>query len=82
MKKLGIVVFILALLNTLESLSIDLYLPAFPSMAKIFNTDIGHIQISISVFFAGFAFGQLLWGPLSDKKAVSLCCIAGYYFSL
>lgn len=67
-KNLSIVVFILALLNTLESLSIDLYLPAFPSMAKIFNTDIGHIQVSISVFFAGFAFGQLLWGPLSDKK--------------
>ncbi|MGI9581470.1 multidrug effflux MFS transporter [Chryseobacterium sp. RRHN12] len=67
-KNLNIVVFILALLNTLESLSIDLYLPAFPNMAKIFNTDIGHIQISISVFFAGFAFGQLLWGPLSDKK--------------
>ncbi|AZA81470.1 hypothetical protein C1637_02540 [Chryseobacterium lactis] len=68
MKNLNIVVFILALLNTLESLSIDLYLPAFPNMAEIFNTDIGHIQISISVFFAGFAFGQLLWGPLSDKK--------------
>lgn len=68
MKNLNIVVFILALLNTLESLSIDLYLPAFPSMAQIFKTDIGHIQISISVFFAGFAFGQLLWGPLSDKK--------------
>ncbi|UKB84051.1 multidrug effflux MFS transporter [Chryseobacterium sp. MEBOG06] len=68
MKNLNIVVFILALLNTLESLSIDLYLPAFPNMAQIFNTDIGHIQISISVFFAGFAFGQLLWGPLSDKK--------------
>ncbi|MGG5209278.1 multidrug effflux MFS transporter [Chryseobacterium sp. MIQD13] len=67
MKNLSIVVFILALLNTLESLSIDLYLPAFPSMAQIFRTDIGHIQISISVFFAGFAFGQLLWGPLSDR---------------
>lgn len=68
MKKLSIIVFILALLNTLESLSIDLYLPAFPRMAKIFQTDIGHIQISISIFFAGFAIGQLLWGPLSDKK--------------
>lgn len=67
MRNLSIVVFILALLNTLESLSIDLYLPAFPMMAQIFQTDIGHIQISISVFFAGFAFGQLLWGPLSDK---------------
>lgn len=68
MRNLGIVIFILALLNTLESLSIDLYLPAFPSMAQIFQTDIGHIQISISVFFAGFAIGQLLWGPLSDQK--------------
>ncbi|ASK28946.1 Bcr/CflA family drug resistance efflux transporter [Chryseobacterium sp. T16E-39] len=68
MKNLSIIVFILALLNTLESLSIDLYLPAFPSMSKIFQTDIGHIQISISIFFAGFAIGQLLWGPLSDKK--------------
>ncbi|MET3034684.1 multidrug effflux MFS transporter [Chryseobacterium sp. NRRL B-14859] len=68
MRNFNIIVFILALLNTLESLSIDLYLPAFPSMAQIFNTDIGHIQISISVFFAGFAFGQLFWGPLSDKK--------------
>ncbi len=68
MRKISIVVFILALLNTLESLSIDLYLPAFPEMAKIFNTSIGHIQISISVFFAGFALGQLLWGPLSDRK--------------
>ncbi|MEG0928860.1 multidrug effflux MFS transporter [Chryseobacterium sp.] len=68
MKNLGVVIFILALLNTLESLSIDLYLPAFPSMAQIFQTDIGHIQISISVFFAGFAIGQLLWGPLSDHK--------------
>ncbi|MGU3374481.1 multidrug effflux MFS transporter [Chryseobacterium sp. M5A1_1a] len=68
MKNLGVVIFILALLNTLESLSIDLYLPAFPNMAQIFQTDIGHIQISISVFFAGFAIGQLLWGPLSDQK--------------
>lgn len=68
MRNLSIIVFILALLNTLESLSIDLYLPAFPSMTQIFQTDIGHIQISISIFFAGFAIGQLLWGPLSDKK--------------
>lgn len=68
MRNLSIIVFILALLNTLESLSIDLYLPAFPMMAQIFQTDIGHIQISISIFFAGFAIGQLLWGPLSDKK--------------
>lgn len=68
MRNLSIIVIVLALLNTLESLSIDLYLPAFPSMAKMFQTEIGNIQISISTFFAGFAIGQLLWGYLSDIK--------------
>ncbi|MCD1118940.1 multidrug effflux MFS transporter [Chryseobacterium turcicum] len=77
MRNFSIVVFILALLNALESLSIDLYLPAFPSMATIFNTEIGNIQISISTFFAGFAIGQLLWGPLSDKKGRKPILYAG-----
>jgi DHA1 family bicyclomycin/chloramphenicol resistance-like MFS transporter len=77
MKKLNIIVFILALLNTLESLSIDLYLPAFPSMAEIFNTDIGHIQISISVFFAGFAFGNCYGDLYQIRKGVNRCCIVG-----
>lgn len=77
MRNFSIVVFILALLNALESLSIDLYLPAFPSMAEIFNTEIGNIQISISTFFAGFAIGQLLWGPLSDKKGRKPILYAG-----
>ncbi|MFP7654438.1 hypothetical protein [Chryseobacterium proteolyticum] len=62
MKKLSIIVFILALLNTLESLSIDLYLPAFPVMAKIFGTDIGHIQISISIFFCRFCYRAATMG--------------------
>jgi DHA1 family bicyclomycin/chloramphenicol resistance-like MFS transporter len=44
MRNLSIIVFILALLNTLESLSIDLYLPAFPSMAQIFQTDISGLK--------------------------------------
>lgn len=52
-------------------------MPAFPNMAEIFNTEIGNIQISISTFFAGFAIGQLLWGPLSDKKGRKPILYAG-----
>ncbi len=61
------IVVILALLTALESLSIDLYLPAFQSIADDLKTDIGKVQISLSVFLGGFAVGQLLWGPLSDR---------------
>lgn len=59
-------VVILSLLTALESLSIDLYLPAFKYIATDLNTDMGKVQISLSMFLGGFALGQLLWGPVSD----------------
>jgi hypothetical protein len=67
MKTKKLIVFILAVITALESLSIDLYLPAFTQIAQTFHTLIGNVQISLSLFLAGFAIGQLLWGPLSDK---------------
>lgn len=65
-KKFGITVLVLSLLAALEPLSIDLYLPAFSDIANSFGVNIGQVQISLSVFLAGFALGQLFWGPLSD----------------
>lgn len=62
-----IVIFILSLLTALEPLSIDLYLPGFILISEAFNTDVSAVQISLSTFLAGFAVGQLLWGPLADK---------------
>lgn len=61
------IVPILAIITALESLSIDLYLPAFSQIASDLQTNIGNVQISVSVFLLGFAIGQLFWGPLSDK---------------
>lgn len=61
------VVAILALLTALEPLSIDLYLPGFFVMAEAFKTDIAQIQLSLSTFLGGFALGQLIWGPISDR---------------
>ncbi|MDR2955082.1 MAG: multidrug effflux MFS transporter [Prevotella sp.] len=61
------IIFILALLTALEPLSIDLYLPGFIMISEAFGTDVASVQISLSTFLAGFAVGQLIWGPLADK---------------
>lgn len=66
-KKELIIISIITLLTIVDALSIDLYLPAFKSMSDYFNTDNGKVQITVSIFLAGFAVGQLLWGPLSDR---------------
>jgi len=62
-----VVILILSLLTALEPLCIDLYLPGFIQIADAFSTPISAVQISLSTFLAGFAVGQLLWGPLADK---------------
>ncbi|MBB4035999.1 DHA1 family bicyclomycin/chloramphenicol resistance-like MFS transporter [Dysgonomonas hofstadii] len=62
-----IVVIILALLTALEPLSIDLYLPGFLMISESLSTSVASVQISLSTFLAGFAVGQLIWGPLADK---------------
>ena len=59
-----------ALLTTLVALgplSTDLYLPALPTLARVFASDAAGVQLTLSVFLAGFACGQIFYGPLSDR---------------
>lgn len=44
-----------------------MYLPAFPQIARDFNTDIDKVALSVSTYFLGYAFGQVLYGPLLDR---------------
>lgn len=62
-----ILIFTLVSLTALGPLAIDMYLPAFPKIAKDLNTEINNVQISLSTFLGGLAIGQLFWGPISDK---------------
>jgi DHA1 family bicyclomycin/chloramphenicol resistance-like MFS transporter len=48
-------------------ISTDLYLPSLPGIARHFNTDAAAAQATLSVFLAGFAGGQIVYGPLSDR---------------
>src|SRR5580693_488347 len=61
------VVLILGLLSAIGPFSIDMYLPAFPAIAKNLHSTVAHVSLSLSSFFIGISFGQLLYGPLLDK---------------
>ena len=57
----------LGALTAFAPLSVDMYLPSFPSVARTFSVDPGRVQITLSVFFLGLAAGQAVYGPLSDR---------------
>src|SRR5471030_995511 len=67
----------LAGLSMLGFLATDMYLPAFSTMQTSLSTTPGLISASLSIFLGGFAIGQLLWGPLSDKLGRRPVLIAG-----
>lgn len=57
----------LAGLSMLGYLAMDMYLPAFGTLRTQLGLSAGSVGASLSIFLAGFAFGQLIWGPLSDR---------------
>ena len=61
------VVVILGLLVALGPFTTDLYLPAFPAVQATFRTSDVAIQLTLSATVLGFALGQVLVGPLSDR---------------
>ena len=59
-------IFILSAVVAFGALAIDMYLPALPSMAVDLQASAGQMQLTLSLFFAGFCAGMLIYGPLSD----------------
>ncbi|HHG8772043.1 TPA: purine nucleoside transporter PunC [Raoultella planticola] len=57
----------LAGLSVLGFLATDMYLPAFSAIQQDLNTSAASVSASLSLFLAGFALGQLFWGPVSDR---------------
>ena len=62
-----LMVCVLGLLTAVAPLSIDTYLPAMPTLADQFGVADAVVQYSLSLFFVGLGFGQLLYGPISDR---------------
>lgn len=60
-------IILLGALTALGPFTIDLYLPAFPVLEADFHTTAAAIQLTLTGTMIGFALGQLIVGPLSDK---------------
>ncbi|MCS7464972.1 multidrug effflux MFS transporter [Paenibacillus doosanensis] len=68
---------ILGALASFGPLSIDMYLPALPTLADDLRTNTSLAQLSLTFCLLGLSLGQLLAGPLSDVRGRRKPLIAG-----
>lgn len=71
------VIITLAAAVALGPLSTDMYLPSLPNLTTVFDTTVDRVQITLSVFLYGFAFAQLVYGPLADRFGRKPIMLAG-----
>jgi len=58
---------LLSLLTALGPLTMDMYLPSLPAIGQALDASTAAVQLTISSYLLGFAVGQILYGPLSDR---------------
>ncbi len=63
----GRFILLLGALVAFGPLAIDLYLPALPAISAGLLAPPETVQLSITVFLAGFSLGMLFYGPISDR---------------
>ncbi len=70
-----------AFLVALGPVSMALYTPAMPELVRAFSSSEAAIKMTLSLYFAGFAFAQLVSGTLSDvigRRRATLIFMAIY----
>lgn len=74
-------VILLGALTALGPFTVDLYLPAFPTLEQDFQTTAAAIQLTLTGTMIGFGLGQLIVGPLSDKlgRRIPLLVVTGVH---
>jgi DHA1 family bicyclomycin/chloramphenicol resistance-like MFS transporter len=58
---------LLVAVSAVSPLGINMYLPSMPGMARALEVDFTTIQLTLSLYLAAMALGQLVIGPLSDR---------------
>ncbi|WP_111498338.1 multidrug effflux MFS transporter [Marinobacter bohaiensis] len=68
---------LLAATVALGPLATDMYLPAMPQMGELLGASTGQVQMTLSLYMAGFALAQLICGPLADSLGRKPVMIGG-----
>lgn len=72
---------LLGALAAMGPLTIDMYLPSFPTIAAAFDTTASLVQVSLTACLLGIGLGQLIFGPMSDvygRKKPLVFALIGY----
>jgi DHA1 family bicyclomycin/chloramphenicol resistance-like MFS transporter len=72
------------MLSALGPLSMDMYLPSLPDIAHVLQAPTARVQLTVSSYLIGFAVGQVIYGPVSDRhgrRPVLLAAVALYLIS-
>ncbi|MBY6194886.1 Bcr/CflA family multidrug efflux MFS transporter [Marinobacter hydrocarbonoclasticus] len=69
---------LLAAAVALGPLAVDMYLPALPQIGADFDAGTDQVQLTLSVYLAGFAIAQLICGPLADRFGRKPIMIGGF----
>ena len=70
---------LLALLTAFGPVATDMYIPSMPDIGRLLAADASAVQLTLSAYLVGFAFGQIVYGPISDhygRKPVLLVALA------
>lgn len=71
------IIVLIACMNMIVPLSLDMYLPAVPHMTAAFETTESMVNLTLVGFFFFMAVGTLIFGPLSDKYGRKGLLVAG-----
>ena len=68
---------LLIAMTGVSSLSLNILVPAIPSLVTKFAADPASVQLTVSLYLLGLAVAQLVFGPLSDRFGRRPVVLAG-----